>query len=92
MDLMRSIPRDFKGGIRNLINVGFKGFLLKELTPNKTRRAQLVNWLIYYREKLYGKSLQQLQAEKDIEKAVSNDIANLPSEQLYQKLRLDENI
>ena len=25
------------------------GYKLNELTPNKTRRAQLVNWLIYYR-------------------------------------------
>lgn len=50
MDLMRSIPRDFKGGVRNLeATTGFRGFKLSELTPTKTRRAQLVNWLIYYR-------------------------------------------
>lgn len=40
-DLMRSIPRDYKGGVMKLGDVGFKGFKLKELTPNKTRRAQV---------------------------------------------------
>lgn len=39
--LMRSIPRDFKGGVRSLEKDGFRGFKLKELTPNKTRRAQV---------------------------------------------------
>jgi hypothetical protein len=27
---------------------GFTGFKLDELTPNKTRRAQCVNWLLFY--------------------------------------------
>ena len=29
--------------------LGFTGFKLDELTPNKTRRAQCVNWLLFYR-------------------------------------------
>lgn len=41
MSLMRSIPRDFKGGVRALEKEGFRGFKLSELTPNKTRRAQV---------------------------------------------------
>ena len=42
MSLMRGIPRDFKGGLRNLEKtVGFKGFKLSELTPNITRRGQV---------------------------------------------------
>lgn len=90
MNLMRSIPRDFKGGVRELEKVGFRGFKLSELTPNKTRRAQLVNWLLYYREKLWGKTLEQLQAERDQEASQPEEIANLPSEQYFQKLRLDE--
>lgn len=45
MNLMRSIPRDFKGGVRNLEAYGFKGFKLKELTPNKTRRAQVLLYI-----------------------------------------------
>ena len=47
MELMRSIPRDYKGGVRNLVYLGFQGFLLKELTPNKTRRAQVYYTRIY---------------------------------------------
>lgn len=41
MALMRSIPRDFKGGVRALEKEGFTGYKLSELTPNKTRRAQV---------------------------------------------------
>lgn len=90
MNLMRSIPRDYKGGVRELEKEGFRGYKLKELTPNKTRRAQLVNWLIYYREKLWGKTFEQLREEKMKEEAKSEEIANLPSERNFQKLRLDE--
>ena len=36
---------------------GFNGFKLAELTPNKTRRAQCANWLLYYREALFGVKL-----------------------------------
>jgi hypothetical protein len=39
--LMRSIPRDYKGGVRALEKEGFIGYKLNELTPNKTRRAQV---------------------------------------------------
>lgn len=42
MNLMRSIPRDYKGGVRSLEEEGFKGFNIRELTPNKTRRAQAI--------------------------------------------------
>lgn len=41
VSLMRSIPPDFKGGVRSLINNGFRLFKISELTPNKTRRAQV---------------------------------------------------
>ena len=90
MNLMRSIPRDFKGGVREVEKEGFRGYKLKELTPNKTRRAQLVNWLIYYRTKLWGKTFEQLREERMQEEAKPDDIANLPSERNFQKLRLDE--
>ncbi len=90
MDLMRSIPRDFKGGIRNLQYVGFNGFKLSELTPTKTRRAQLVNWLIYYREKLHGKTIEQLREERAREKAPDTIVSSLPSEKQFQDKRLDE--
>ena len=93
MDLMRSIPRSFKGGVRSLTSVGFKGYKLNELTPNKTRRAQLCNWIIYYREKLFGKTLEELKAEREKEAKeleLPQEIKELPSEQWYQKNRLDD--
>jgi hypothetical protein len=92
MDLMRSIPRTYKGGVRSLVSVGFKGYKLNELTPNKTRRAQLCNWIIYYREKLFGKTLEELKAEREkeaSENSVPQDIKDLPSEQWFQRNRLD---
>ncbi len=89
MDLMRSIPRSFKGGIRNLQHVGFKGFKLKELTPNKTRRAQSVNWMLYYRETLFGKTLEELVTQREQEAKPSANVADLPSEKHFQRLRLD---
>jgi hypothetical protein len=48
-----------------------------------------VNWLIYYREKLFGKTLEQLKEEREREKIVPEEIAALPSEKQFQKLRLD---
>ena len=72
--------------------MGFKGYKLSELTPNKTRRAQLCNWLIYYREKLFGKSLDDIRIEREkerMEKPVDLATQDLPSEKMYQKLRLD---
>ena len=95
MNLMRSVPKDFKGGVRSLESEGFRGYKLNELTPNKTRRAQLVNWLLFYRERLYGKTIEQLQAEAaerknraEIEAQVAV-VDNSPSEMMYQRTRLD---
>lgn len=48
MALVRSIPRDFKGGVRNLEAAGFRGYKLSELTPNKTRRAQVTTLNAFY--------------------------------------------
>ena len=47
MDLMRSIPRSFKGGVRGLVSVGFKGYKLNELTPPSSSSLQLhVRWYL----------------------------------------------
>lgn len=35
-----------------------------ELTPNKTRRAQCANWLLYYREELFGYSVEELRERR----------------------------
>lgn len=36
----------------------------KELTPNKTRRAQCANWLLYYREELFGYTIDELKEKR----------------------------
>ena len=63
--LVASIPMKYKGGIKeHLRKVGWTGFMLEGLTPNKTRRAQCANWVLFYREALFGKSLEELKAQK----------------------------
>jgi len=44
--LTRSIPKDYKLGLKNFLN--FKGYKINELYPRRTRRATAVNWLIYW--------------------------------------------
>ena len=44
--LTRSIPKKHKQGLKNLLN--FKGYKINELYPRRTRRATVVNWLIYW--------------------------------------------
>ena len=44
--LTRSIPKDYKQGLKNLLN--FKGYKINELYPRRTRRATVVNWLIFW--------------------------------------------
>uniref|UniRef100_A0A7S2MEP5 Uncharacterized protein n=1 Tax=Octactis speculum TaxID=3111310 RepID=A0A7S2MEP5_9STRA len=69
--LVRTIPMAHKQSIRtHLRPIGFNGFKLDELTPNKTRRAQCANWMIYYREELWGVSIEELvkRKEQDVER------------------------
>lgn len=71
--LVNSIPMNYKGGIKqHLGKVGWTGYKLEGLTPNKTRRAQCANWLLYYREALFGKSLEELIAAKERDVAAEN--------------------
>lgn len=35
-----------------------------ELTPNKTRRAQCANWLLFYREELFGFTVEELRERR----------------------------
>mmetsp|Transcript_17923 Transcript_17923/g.17993 ORF Transcript_17923/g.17993 Transcript_17923/m.17993 type:complete len:244 (+) Transcript_17923:26-757(+) len=94
VELIRSIPHNYKGkGVRSLRDVGFKGYKLNELTPNKTRRAQLVNWLLYYRESFYNKTFEEILAERVPPKKLSmDDEGVVASEYWYEKLRLDMRI
>jgi len=71
--LVASIPMSYKAGIKtHLSKVGFTGFMLEGLTPNKTRRAQCANWLLYYREALFGVDLDTLIAQKQRDVAAEN--------------------
>ena len=63
--LVRSIPVEHKQQLRtHLKPMGFMGFKIAELTPNKTRRAQCANWLLYYRDHLFGYTLDELRAQR----------------------------
>eukprot|EP01041_Mallomonas_annulata_P004711 gene4711-9341_t len=91
VELIRSIPHTYKGrGVKSLSAVGFKGYKLNELTPNKTRRAQLVNWLLYYRDNFYGKTFEQIVQERVPLKVFKEDDDEvLPSERcLFNELEI----
>lgn len=63
--LVRSIPVDNKQSLKEHMRpLGWKGYQYAELTPNKTRRAQCANWLIYYREELYGYTVEELREKR----------------------------
>lgn len=48
--LTRSIPAEHKQLLKE--QLGFKGYTVDELTPNRTRRATAVSWLLSYGQKL----------------------------------------
>jgi len=67
--LVRSVPVDNKQSLKtHLKPLGFRGYKYAELTPNKTRRAQCANWLLYYREELFGYTLEELQERKRLKR------------------------
>jgi len=91
--LVRSIPMDYKNGIRqHLFGIdGFKGLKMEGLTPNKTRRAQCANWLLFYREALFGKSISQLKKERQDAASADLDVSgekNLEARRAGQSARL----
>ena len=64
-ELVKSIPLEHKQSLKtHLSPLGWKGYQYKELTPNKTRRAQCANWLIFYREELFGYTIEELAARR----------------------------
>lgn len=67
--LVRSIPQDNKQSLKtHLKPLGWKGYQYKELTPNKTRRAQCANWLIFFREELFGYTVEELRERRRLKK------------------------
>lgn len=64
--LQRSVSKEHKDNLKSfLIPLGWRGYKMDGLTPNKTRRAQVAQWLLYYREALHGVSLEELQRRRD---------------------------
>lgn len=63
--LVRSIPMEYKQSLKPALKpLGFRGYQYAELTPNKTRRAQCANWLIYYRDHLFGYTVEELRERR----------------------------
>jgi hypothetical protein len=52
IQLTRSIPPENKQLLKDAL--GFTGYKVNELTPRKTRRATIVNWLLSYRQAQSG--------------------------------------
>jgi len=50
----------------NVVTFGCEKYA--ELTPNKTRRAQCANWLLFFREELFGYSVEELQERRRLKK------------------------
>ncbi|KAI0562455.1 hypothetical protein FGB62_59g051 [Gracilaria domingensis] len=47
--LSRSVPNEYKQLLKPVLRpLGFFGWKINELTPNRTRRAQAVNWILYW--------------------------------------------
>lgn len=61
-----SVPLANKQSLKTLLKepYGFSGYKMSELTPNLTRRAQVTNWLLYYREELFGVTLEELRERR----------------------------
>lgn len=47
--LARSVPPSYKSTLKPILKPhGFKGWKIEDLTPNRTRRATVVNWILYW--------------------------------------------
>ncbi len=67
--LTNSIPVEFKQSLKTYLKpYGFNGYKLSELVPNMTRRAQCVNWLLFFREDLFGYSVEELRERRRVKK------------------------
>lgn len=78
--LVKSIPADNKQSLKeHLKALGFRGYQYAELTPNKTRRAQCANWIIFYREELFGFTVEELRERRSLKKRVEARRVHLES-------------
>jgi len=82
--LQKSVPTEHKDNLRAfLAPLGWTGYKMNApahaktdtgLTPNMTRRAQVSQWLYYYREALHGVSIEELRRRRD-ERAKAEEAA-----------------
>jgi len=64
--LQRSVAMEHKNNLRAFLKpLGWNGFKMENLTPNMTRRAQVANWLLYYRESLHGVPVEELRRRRE---------------------------
>lgn len=50
----------------------------------------MVNWLLYYRERLFGRTHDELQQQKKAEQQQSNqESSQLPSVKMFEQFRVD---
>ena len=82
--LQRSVPKEHKDNLRAFLKpLGWNGYKMEGLTPNMTRRAQVAQWLFYYREALHGVDLEELKRRRDakaIEEAKAEEEAKARGE------------
>ncbi|CAM9391316.1 unnamed protein product [Ectocarpus fasciculatus] len=63
--LTRGVPTEYKRCIvEQLRPLGFTGLKMDELTPNRTRRAQVTNFLLYFRDNLWGVPLEEVERRR----------------------------
>ena len=64
--LQKSVAKEHKNNLRVYLKpLGWNGYKMEGLTPNMTRRAQVANWLCYYREALHGVSIDELRRRRE---------------------------
>ena len=64
--LQRSVATEHKNNLKSFLKpLGWSGYKMDGLTPNKTRRAQVAQWLFYYRESLHGVPVEELRRRRD---------------------------
>eukprot|EP00977_Amphora_coffeiformis_P025235 scaffold18778_cov154-Amphora_coffeaeformis.AAC.8 len=72
--LVRSVPVEFKLSLKTQLKpLGWKGYQYAGLTPNKTRRAQCANWIVFFREELFGYSVEELKARRQAKQKTEDE-------------------
>jgi hypothetical protein len=80
--LQKSVAQEHKNNLRAFLKpLGWNGYTMDGLTPNMTRRAQVANWLLYYREALHGVPVEELRRRRE-ERAKAEEAARAAGERV----------